>query len=283
MRGLTLLVFLGGCAALGGVDDGTSLSDGWGHNGRLVNAAELPVRGDGYVIPDTWASRGLNYGTDELVGLIVRAARRVRLEQPRAVLHVADLSPRRGGGSAWHRSHQTGRDADLHFFALDPAGHPAAPPTVMLPFDADGVSQPSPDGRMPVRSFDVASNWLLVRALLEDPEVDVQFLFVSTPLRQKLIDHALALGEPVELVARASAVLVQPGDSLPHDDHLHLRIYCPASDRALGCFDRGPQRWYKKDWKYVVARPRATAVVEPMVQLAPATLCRLPAMGLIAR
>src|SRR5688572_30834610 len=102
MRLLPLLIVLGGCAALGGVDDGTSLSDGWGHNGRLVNAAMLPVRGDGYVIPSTWASRGLNYGTEELVGLIVRAARRVQLERPEALLHVADLSPRRGGASAWH-------------------------------------------------------------------------------------------------------------------------------------------------------------------------------------
>jgi penicillin-insensitive murein endopeptidase len=247
-----------------------------------VNAAQLPVKGDGYLIPPTWAARGLSYGTDELVGLIVRAARRVALEQPGAVLHVADLSPRRGGASAWHRSHQTGRDADLHFYALDPEGNPAPPPTLMLPFDAAGVSPPSADGRMPVRVFDVATNWLLTRALLEDPVVEVQFLFVSAPLREKLLEHAVALGEPAELVERARALLVQPGDSLPHDDHLHLRIYCPAGDRALGCFDRGPQRWLKKDWKYVASRPRPSAV-EPAVQLAPGPMCRLPALAVIAR
>ena len=38
---------------------------------------------------------------------------------------------------------------------------------------------------------------------------------------------------------------------MPHDDHLHLRIYCAADDRAYGCVDRGPTRWWKKRWKYL--------------------------------
>ena len=31
----------------------------------------------------------------------------------------------------------------------------------------------------------------------------------------------------------------QPGDSAPHNDHLHVRIYCPIEDRQFGCVDRG--------------------------------------------
>jgi penicillin-insensitive murein endopeptidase len=135
---------------------------------------------------------------------------------------------------------------------------------------------------MATRTFDVATNWLLVRALLEDPVVDVQYLFIASPLRQMLLDHAVALGEPPELVERASAVLVQPGDALPHDDHLHLRIYCPPGDRALGCFDRGPQRWLKKDWKYAASRPRSAPPL-PAISLAPGPMCQLPALALIAR
>jgi penicillin-insensitive murein endopeptidase len=165
MRRLGLLIsavtVMAGCAAVGGVDDGTSLSRGGSNRGALLNAVELPVRGEGYAIPANWAQRGLNYGTEELVGAIVRAARRVRLEDPGSTLFVGDLSPRRGGASAWHRSHQSGRDADLHFFALDPEGKPAATPSSMVRFDDLGAS--------PGRRFDVARNWLLVRALLEDP------------------------------------------------------------------------------------------------------------------
>src|SRR5262245_58102888 len=94
MRFVSSLVVLGlaGCAGLGMVDDGTSLSWGGTSGGRLVNPAELPEHGDGYQVPPTWASRGLSYGTDELVGLIVRAARRVQRDAPGSTLFVGDLS-----------------------------------------------------------------------------------------------------------------------------------------------------------------------------------------------
>jgi penicillin-insensitive murein DD-endopeptidase len=275
--GLLALCLASACAAVGGVDDGTSLSAGWSHRGRLVNGVELPVRGDGYLMPPTWAARGLNWGTEELVGAIVRASRRVAIESPGAMLYVADLSPRRGGPSAWHRSHQTGRDADLHFFALDESGRPAPPPLAMVRFDASGRAPAA--GRL----FDVPRNWLLVRALVEDPGAEVQFLFLSSGLRQLLLDHAVEVGEPTELVARAAALMQQPGDSLPHDDHLHLRIFCPAGDRTLGCRDRGPVRWLKKDWKYVAKRraPEAPPVAFP--HPAPGPMCRLVAESVLAR
>ena len=257
--------------------DGTSVSWGWSNRGELVDGVELPVRGDGYRVPAPWATRGNNWGTEELVGLIVRVGRRLQLEHPGDTLYVADLSPRRGGASAWHRSHQTGRDADLHFFAVDAEGHATAAPTSMESYDASGVISETDAWGYPIvqRRFDVERNWRVVRALLEDPVVEVQFLFISAPLRRLLLEHARAISEPSELVERAAAVLGQPGGALPHDDHLHVRIYCPESDRSLGCRDRGPERWLKKGWKYVAARPLAatTLVAEiPMCRLMPAPL-----------
>src|SRR5688572_9125948 len=157
------MLVLSGCATLGGVDDGTSLAYGWHNEGRLVNGIQLPVKGDGYVVPTTWARRGNNWGTEELVGLLVRTGRRLVEEAPDAPLYVADLSPPRGGPSAWHRSHQTGRDVDLIFFARDALGKPIAPPAQMVIFGDDGKTL---DGTM---TFDVERNWLLVRALLTDP------------------------------------------------------------------------------------------------------------------
>jgi penicillin-insensitive murein endopeptidase len=248
------LVLCASCSTLGSVSDGTSLSYGGTSGGWLVDAVRLPVRGDGYLIPPNWATRGLNYGTEELVSIIVRAARRVDRETGDGVrLFVADLSPQLGGASAWHRSHQTGRDADLIFYARDDAGRPQAPPNQMVSFGPDGGTAAT-DGTgkaIPRLWFDTPRNWLLVRALLEDPVVDVQYLFISTPLKELLLEHARSSGEPADIVAQAEAVLQQPGDSLPHDDHLHLRIYCPASDRGMGCRERGPLRWHKKIYKYL--------------------------------
>src|SRR5688572_20696167 len=174
------------CASLGAVDDGTSVSFGGSSEGRLKNGVRLVRKGDGYLIPNTWAKRGLNWGTEELVGLLVRASRRVDRETPGSTLYIADLSPRQGGPSAWHRSHQSGRDADLHFFATDQEGNPAQPPDSMPQFGDDGMT-PAFDAAgnpIPRLVFDVPRNWSLVRALLEDPVVDVQYLFIYEPLEQ---------------------------------------------------------------------------------------------------
>ena len=100
------------------------------------------------------------------------------------------------------------------------------------------------------RRFDPLANWVLVKQLLSDPEIEVQWIFVKTELRELMLAAARNDGEDPALIERAQGVLSQPGDSLPHDDHLHLRIYCPGADRQYGCVDFGPVRWMKKHLKY---------------------------------
>jgi penicillin-insensitive murein endopeptidase len=90
--------------------------------------------------------------------------------------------------------------------------------------------------------LDIDREWLLVRALLTSPEIGVQFLFVCREIEALLIDHARALGEPPELLSRAETVMLQPSDSLPHDDHVHLRIACTPEEAVAGCTGGGP-RW----------------------------------------
>jgi penicillin-insensitive murein endopeptidase len=255
----SVLLCVAGCASIGPVNDGTSLAFGTTSQGMLIHGRRLPASGDGWMIPPLWSNRGNNFGTDELVGLIVRAARRVRQDSPGGPpLYVADLSPQLGGRSIWHRSHQTGRDADLMFFLLDTNDKPQPVPWGMWLLDDDGktrkVDKHGNALAQPRLHLDVDREWLLVRALLSDPAVDVQYLFISEGLKKLLLDHAEEIHEPTDLIERARAVLHQPVGSLPHDDHLHLRIYCPASDRALGCRDVGPLRWFKKSWKYLQAR-----------------------------
>lgn len=271
----------GGCAALGGVNDGTSLAYGALNEGLLIHGIRLPEHGDGYRIPPSWVHRGSSFGTDELVSLVVHAARRVDSELPGSKLYVADLSPMHGGWTRWHRSHQNGRDADLLFFAVDEKGRAAPPPDTMPKFDPNGHA------RMPGRpattlTFDIPRNWALVRALLEAPDVDVQYLFISEPLKQLLLTHATAHGEPLDLIEKADAILHQPEDSAPHDDHLHLRIHCPASDRSLGCREQGPMRWLKKSYKYRLVAVLEEALLMPIRRLAARPFCRFLARRLIA-
>jgi penicillin-insensitive murein endopeptidase len=67
-------------------------------------------------------------------------------------------------------------------------------------------------------------------------------MFASRGVEALLIDYARARGESLELIWRAETMLLEPGDSSPHDDHVHVRIACSAEEEAAGCEGGGP-RW----------------------------------------
>jgi Penicillin-insensitive murein endopeptidase len=197
--------------------------------GTPFPSAWLPRAGDGYLIPPTWAERGLRYGTPDLVGLIERAARTVAEDVPGATLYIADLSLKSGAWTQWHRSHRNGCDADLIFYATDDSGDPRPLPRQMVPFDADGLAwTPVGDGGRLRLHFDTPRNWTLVRALLTDEETAVSHIFIARPLRARLLAFAASVGESPALVEHAASILVQPGDSEPHNDHMHVRIAPPV-------------------------------------------------------
>ena len=254
-----LLATASGCVGPGYFSDGTSVSVGAFNRGALRRGARLPARGEGWVIPQLWQTRGNNFATDELVAAVEHAARRVRREYPGAILGVGDMSQRGGGSNVLHRSHENGRDLDLIYYAVDDKGKPVLPADSMprYPFFDLRARDPLPPehgvvfGPFSTRFFDVKRNWALVRALLEEPGIEIQYLFIHARLRERLLAYAAEQGEDPALLERAEAILHQPGDSAPHDDHLHVRIFCAESDRALGCRDVGPVRWWKKRYKYM--------------------------------
>jgi penicillin-insensitive murein endopeptidase len=153
------------------------------------------------------------------------------------VLVIGDLGAKTGGKIPGHASHRSGRDVDLLFYATTPAGAPIASPG-FVKYEADGLAV-VPDSGDYVR-LDLAREWLLVKKLVSDAELGVQFLFISRPLEALLMDYARARGEPLELQYRVQTVMLQPGDSLPHDDHLHLRIACSPEEARAGCSGGGP-------------------------------------------
>jgi len=262
------ITFAVGCAELGVLGDGGSLSRGRTNRGRLIDPVELPADGDGYTTPPLWVTRNYRFGTDELVDLIIGASRRVAEAHPGPRLSVADLSPLGGGHTRQHSSHQSGRDVDLLFFETDATGAPIET-TSMRKFGRRGVSVDDRWVKAPPVRFDVARNWELVKTLLTAPEADVQYIFISEPLAQLLLDHARAIGEPDWLVDLARIATMQPGDSSPHDDHMHVRIFCSPTDLEFGCQDRGSRPAPKKSSGGLAALP------EPMRTMAAAPM---PAM-----
>jgi penicillin-insensitive murein DD-endopeptidase len=234
MRVLLVLALIAGCAELGVVGDGTTVSWGRPHDGVILDPVRLPDSGDGYLTREKWRSRGNRYGTDEMIDLLTGVARRAVVKNGVRVV-IADIAAKGGGPAyAWHRSHQTGRDVDLLFFYKDAAGKPIEADTMRY-FDNDLKAKDTSG-----YTIDVPRTWQFVRELLTAREATVQWIFLYQALVDRLIAHAVATNEPEAIIAKARIALRQPQKSAPHDDHMHVRVFCPVNDRAYGCVDNGP-------------------------------------------
>jgi penicillin-insensitive murein endopeptidase len=195
-----------------------SLSVGRPNRGRLVRGVALRPT-DHLAIKSS--SEGQHFGTAELVGLLGRVAARVAERSPGGRLHVGDLSREGGGRFGPHRSHRSGRDADVGFYVLGADGQPTLTER-FFDIRRDGTSRQDPGVRL-----DDARTWQLVEALITDTETPVQFIFLAHHLEERVLAEGRRQGASEELLARADAVI--DGDR-QHTNHMHVRIYCPVDD-----------------------------------------------------
>ncbi|MBW1755554.1 MAG: penicillin-insensitive murein endopeptidase [Deltaproteobacteria bacterium] len=213
---------------------GQTISVGTTDHGYLHDPVRLADRGTGY--RRLRPGEGTRFGTPTLVGAIERAARAVADAFPGGrPLRVGDLSTPHGGAHSRHRTHRTGRDADLLFFARD-AGGLAAHSDGWLRFDRFGLATL----RDRVFRFDEARNWHLVRTLITDDQARVKWIFCSNELKARLLRYAARYERSPQAVLRATWVLHQPARADAHDDHFHLRVGCGTSERRLGCREQAP-------------------------------------------
>jgi penicillin-insensitive murein DD-endopeptidase len=168
-----------------------------------------------------------SYGHPALVLMLNRTAKQISRQSPGSVLLVGDLSNEFGGPLYGHKSHQSGRDADVGFFVIDREGN-AQNSRSLLRFDKQGLARDGSGVR-----FDDYRNWLLVQLWLKDSRANLEHVFVASHLRKRLLDFARERPIFRPYVQAASKFLRQPTNGLPHDDHFHIRIACPESQRAL--------------------------------------------------
>jgi penicillin-insensitive murein endopeptidase len=224
------------------------------HQGMITNAVALPKKGEGYGL---LRNNGRNWGHPRMIAAIEAAAKSVRHARPGgARLMIGDIGARWGGGASGHRSHRTGRDADLLIYVLTTDGRSIESPG-FLRFGPDGLAEID-KGKF-VR-IDLEREWQLVKALITTREANVQWLFFARWLEALVIEYARARGEDPELVWYAENVLLQPGDSGSHDDHLHLRIACMPDEAVAGCLGGGPY------WPWLPGLPQL--VTPPDAELA---------------
>jgi penicillin-insensitive murein DD-endopeptidase len=217
----------------------SSTSLGAPGDGTLVNGVALPLAGTGFVF-NPRRSQQARFGTSELVAGIIDAARIVAGEMPGSELTVNDLSLQTGGPIAQHGSHQSGRDVDILFFLLDERGQPL--PAVGVPLDPEGRGTDFKDLAVahddrPVQ-LDRVRTWRLMQALLETSGEHLQRIFLAEHLRTMLLSEAKRARAPNALRERFGAVTCQP--EVPHDDHMHVRLFCTAQDLEQGCIDAPP-------------------------------------------
>jgi penicillin-insensitive murein DD-endopeptidase len=161
------------------------------------------------------------FGHPALILMLQRTARQMNAAVPGSTMLVGDLSKEQGGALYGHFSHQSGRDADVGFYARDAKGN-VKQLKDFVRFDANGKAK---DGSGLV--FDDYRNWLLVQSWVKDERAGLSHIFVSYGLRARLLRFAKRTPEFAQYLPQAIKLLKQPEHASPHDDHFHVRISCP--------------------------------------------------------
>lgn len=213
-----------------------TVSYGTTSDGGLVGGARLPFETDvHYVLPEH-RQRDTHYGTEEIIDVILHAGRVYSDRNPGERIAIGNLSVRDGGDIRWSRSHNSGRDVDIAFPFVDADGAPVAPETLIY-VSRTGLARDGSGWQMDFRRA-----WDIVDGLMSAPSGAVQWVFVYAPLRARILEAGEAAGAAPERLAMAAEVMHQPGDSAPHNDHFHVRLFCSRDDVLEGCTDVGPTR-----------------------------------------
>ena len=188
-------------------EKGTSRAVGEYSTGCLRGGVALPLRGDGYQVMHPGRLR--YFGHPDLIQFIETLGRGLSVQGLDPVL-VGDLSQPRGGPAPkGHSSHQTGLDVDLWFW------HPGKR---VVGNQVETLSARSIlDGKAgTIRADSVARVTELLRLTSRDPRVNR--IFVHPIIKRQLCTEVT--GE------RDWLSKVRPWYG--HDDHLHVRLSCPA-------------------------------------------------------
>lgn len=193
----------------------------WKHRARSVGSATrgslrdarcLPESGPGFI-----AFSPNRCATDETIHLLLYAIREVMREYPSSPpVVIGALSRPKGGRLKPHKSHRSGRDVDIGYFAV---------------------------GDRPLRTFanlrpdeiDYDKTFYLMAALIATGRVD--FMFVNYALQPRFVEAARRLGYDDDQISylfqyprgRGSRVgLIRHARG--HTRHFHVRFACPRGD-----------------------------------------------------
>jgi len=170
------------------------------------------------------------FATPVLIKALQHAGAKVKRSQKGGALVVYALSSEKGGPVKEHRSHQSGRDADVVFYAVDAKGK-AATAKKLARFGGDGVAKDGPKDK--ALHFDDARNWALLEALANDRDAHVTHIFVDAKLRNRLLAFARRASVDEAKMAKVTAILFVGDDSEALDAFFHVRVACPEGQGEI--------------------------------------------------
>ena len=188
-----------------------SNSVGKPNKGRLVNGIQLQP-GVGFSV----RSSKYAWGTDLTIREINQGFAKMKRKYPNAPdVLIADLSSRKGGRLKDHKSHQSGRDADIVFYQKNGTANRFKKTTT--------------------KTLDVKKQWALFHIFISSGHVD--FIFVDYGLQKVLYQEAKKRGAtdgyldevfqyPKGKHHRSGIIRHEPG----HADHFHIRFGCSSDD-----------------------------------------------------
>lgn len=195
------------------------------NGGRLVAGEQLPA-GPGYKRRRPHRA----WGTNETITHILAVIAEVRRKHPGARdLLIGDLSAKKGGKLPPHKSHQSGRDADIgyYFKSAGPDDREAPPRFWRVANHPDKV--------------DYEASWSLIQALVGTDERSsrVKHIFMSYNVQKIFYDWAKAKGVPTKVLEHTfqyprgkRALRGKIRHVRGHVGHMHVRFKCPKDDTA---------------------------------------------------
>lgn len=185
--------------------------------GQLQNATDLAkiAMAEGSFFRFIWPANKTSFGTMDMAAIIQKMAKFVHEKISGYVLTVGDVSAQRGGKLFSHLSHQNGLDADISYLVNNKRSEFASVVT------NQGVNS----------DFLPAENWDLFKYAFSVGRVEL--ILVDTKVKKSLCQQAIRASDLKDAQDRGFAyeilrrVLLVKG----HDNHFHLRIACPKTDR----------------------------------------------------
>lgn len=192
-----------------------SASVGRANDGRLVNGEQLPTH-RAYVIRDAARAWGTNQTVTAILGAFDHMQRTYGRNLPR--LRVHDLSRENGGSLTGHRSHTSGRDADIGIY-----------------YTACRTTRDCEYRNISADEFDAERNWALLSYWIRNNQVD--YVFLDYRLQRPLYEYLESQGHSRTELQRwlqyprgrdSSAGIIRHEPN--HADHFHIRFSCAPED-----------------------------------------------------